>query len=125
MTYAYWYLFAVMLLPYCFTVLAKMKHPNFNNRTPRDFLESLEGWRKRSHWAQLNSFEIFPGFAAAVIIAHLCNANQAHIDVIALSFFILRVLYGIFYIGDRPALRSLAWFGSLLCIIALFVLAAQ
>ena len=123
MTYAYWYLFAVMLLPYVFAVLAKINHPKFNNKRPRDFLEELDGWRKRSHWAQMNSYEIFPSFAAALIIAHLARANQASIDVLALSFLGFRILYGIFYISDRPTFRSLAWFGSLLCIIGLFWIA--
>lgn len=124
MTNAYWYLFAVMLLPYFFTVLAKFKHPNFDNTAPRNFLESVEGWRKRAHWVQLNSFEIFPAFAAAVIIAHLANAPQQHIDIIALIFLISRVIYGVVYITNQAAIRTLSFLASLGCIIALFVVAA-
>lgn len=124
MTYAYWYLFIVMLLPYFFTVLAKFKHPNFDNTKPRDFLDSIEGWRKRAHWTQMNSFEIFPAFAAAVIIAHLAKAPQAQIDIAALSFLIFRVFYGVFYISNKATLRTLSWLGSFGCIIALFVISA-
>ncbi len=123
MTYAYWYLLVAMLMPYVFAILAK-SHPHYNNRSPRDFLETLEGWRKRSHYVQLNTFEIFPAFATAVIIAHLTNAPQQSIDVIALIFVILRVLYGVLYISNQPALRSLTWLGSLVCIISLFVISA-
>lgn len=120
MTYAYWYLLAVLLLPYCFATLAKFKHPEFTNKVPRDFLDNLDGWRKRSHWAQMNSYEIFPGFAAAVIIAHQIGAPQQRIDILALIFLILRVLYGFFYIFNKASLRSLTWFGSLICIVSLF-----
>jgi len=122
MTYAYWYLFATFLLPYVFTVLAKIAHPEFSNRSPRDFLDNLEGWRKRAHWVQLNSFEVFPPFAAAVIIAHQVHAPQKNIEILALTFFICRVLYGFFYVIDKSSLRSLAWLGSLICIIGLFSL---
>ena len=122
MTYAYWYVVAAIFLPYIFTVLAKAAHPEFSNRTPRDYLESLEGWRKRSHWVQLNSFEIFGPFAASVIIAHQLNAPQQLLDLWALLFVIARVLYGFFYVFDKSSLRSLSFFASLGCIIAIFVI---
>lgn len=124
MTYSYWYVFAAFLLPYFFTVLAKAAHPDYSNKRPREFLDQLEGWRKRAHWAQLNSFEIFPPFAVAVIFAQQLDANQQYIDIVALSFLTLRVLYGFFYVVDRSNLRSLAWLLSLGCVIGLFMLAA-
>lgn len=124
MTYSYWYVFAAFLLPYFFTVLAKAAHPEYSNRRPREFLDQLEGWRKRAHWVQLNSFEIFPPFAVSVIFAQQLDANQQHIDILALSFLTLRVLYGFFYVVDRSNLRSLAWLLSLGCVIGLFMLGA-
>ncbi|HET9844000.1 MAG TPA: MAPEG family protein [Gammaproteobacteria bacterium] len=124
MTYAYWYLFLVMLLPYSFALLAKFGHTEFNNKKPRDFLENLEGWRKRSHWVQLNSYEMFAPFAASVIIAHLAQVPQQRIDVVALVFLILRVLYGLFYIWNKSLLRSLSWFCALGCIVTLYILAS-
>ena len=124
MTYSYWYVFAAFLLPYVFTVLAKAAHPEYSNRRPREFLENLEGWRKRAHWVQLNSFEVFPPFAVAIIIAQQLSANQQYIDILALTFLICRVLYGFFYVVDRSNLRSLMWLGSITCVIGLFMLAA-
>lgn len=120
MTYAYWYLFLAFLFPYLFATLAKFAAKDFDNSSPREFFDNLQGWRKRSHWVQLNSFETFPPFAAAIIIAHQLNATQQAIDTIALIFIIFRVLYGIFYISNKAALRSLSWVGSLACIFALF-----
>ena len=123
MTYAYWYIFLAMLLPYGFTVLAKFG-PGYDNRSPRAYLESLEGWRLRSHWVQLNSFEIFGPFAVSVIIAQLAHAPQNWVDILALSFLITRVFYGMFYLFNHATLRSLSWFAGLLCIIGLYMLAA-
>lgn len=122
MTYAYWYLLILIFLPYFFTALAKVA-PGFDNTKPREFLESLEGWRKRSHWVQLNSFEIFPAFASAVIIAHQLKAPQSQIDMIALIFLILRVLYGFFYLFNKSTLRTASWLCSLACVVGLFSIA--
>ncbi|HKY70263.1 MAG TPA: MAPEG family protein [Gammaproteobacteria bacterium] len=122
MTDAYWYLVATFLLPYCFSILIRSTHPDYNHRSPREFFETLEGWRKRTYWVQLNSFEIFPPFAAAVIIAHQLEASQHAIDLLALLFLSLRVLYGFFYIFDRPILRSLSFVSALGCIIGLFII---
>ncbi|MCH2553658.1 MAG: MAPEG family protein, partial [Alcanivorax sp.] len=87
MTLAYWCVLAAILLPYAFTGFAKFQGGfGLNeNKNPREFLEKLGGARKRAHWAPQNSFEILPGFAAAVISAHLAGtAPQATSDGIAL-----------------------------------------
>ena len=125
MTYAYWYVFIAFLMPYLFTLLAKVAAPGFNNAKPREFLENLDGWRKRSHWAQLNSFEVFPPFAAGVIIAHQLSAPQAYIDMLGLAFLGFRFAYGIMYMTNQALLRSVAFLGSLACIIGLFLVSAH
>lgn len=124
MTTAYWCIFVAMLMPIIWAGVAKAGAKDFNNARPRDYLAGLQGWRKRANWAQANSYESFPAFAAGVIIAHLTGAAQPSIDMLALSYVLARILYGIFYITDRAALRSLAWVASLGCIIGLFVTAA-
>jgi uncharacterized MAPEG superfamily protein len=127
MTRAYWCVLIAAYLPIVWTGVAKSsgEFAGAGNHSPREFLERLGGWRKRAHWAQLNAFEAFPPFAAAVIIAHLMHAPQARIDALAMAFVVLRVLHGIFYILDRASLRSLVWFGAVACVIALFVAAAR
>jgi uncharacterized MAPEG superfamily protein len=124
MTTAYWCVFAAALLPYAFTGLAKFTGPRYDNHAPRDFLEQLHGWRKRAHWAQLNSFEAFAPFAAGVIVAQLSAVPQDRIDALALAFVALRVVYGALYVLDRPWLRSTAWALAFACIIVLFLSAA-
>ncbi len=124
MTYAYWYLLAVILLPYFFAGLAKAGHPQFTNRHPRDFLDDLEGWRKRAHWVQLNSYEVFAPFACALIIAHTQDAPQASIDVLALVFLLSRAAYGLVYLLNKSTLRTLCWLISLSCTVGLFIISA-
>ena len=120
MTIGYGCVLVAIILPYFFTILAKTGR-GFNNSTPREYLENLKGCRKGAHWAQLNTFEALPGFVAAVIIAHQLEAPQIAIDNLAIGFVIMRILYGIFYIANRAALRSLCWFIAFGCVLSLFV----
>jgi uncharacterized MAPEG superfamily protein len=124
MTLAFWCILIAALLPYLWVGLAKAR-PGYNNNAPRDQLERAEGWRKRANWAQLNSFEAFPAFAAAVIVAHLAHAPQARIDLLAGLFIGFRLLHGILYILDKASLRSTVWAGGMACMIGLFMTAAQ
>jgi uncharacterized MAPEG superfamily protein len=120
MTTAYWCVLAAGLLPYLFTGIAKSSRGGYDNRAPREFLTTLEGWGKRANWAQANSFEAFPLFAAAVLVAHARGADQATVDLLALGFIAARLVYGSFYIFDLAALRSLAWTAGIGCAVALF-----
>lgn len=120
MTIAYWCVLAAIVLPYIFSLIAKSSG-RYNNSSPREFLEKQEGYHKRAHWVQLNSYEAFPAFAAAVIIAHLCGVSQYTIDVLAIGFVVARVLYGVAYLANQATLRSLVWGLGFASVIALFV----
>lgn len=124
MTNAYWCVLIAAMMPYVFTGIAKFTGGRYNNYSPREFLEKQEGFRKRANWAQLNSFEAFPPFAAAVIIAHLTGGEQGWIDTLAMAFIGLRVVYGALYIGNFAMMRTLVWTAALGCIIALFTAGA-
>ncbi len=124
MTLAYWCVLIAALLPYLLVSAAKFAGGRYDNHAPREFLDKQDGWRKRASWAQLNSFEAFPPFAAAVIIAHQLQADQATVDIIALGFVICRGLYGICYIFDKATPRSLVWALGMGCTVALFIVAA-
>ncbi|RON03583.1 MAPEG family protein [Pseudomonas brassicacearum] len=113
MTVALWCVLIAIFLPYLCTAIAKTggKFGLQDNHDPRDFLESLDGFAKRAHWAQLNSFEVTPAFAAAVIVAHLAgNAELVTINVLSVLFITSRLLYIICYLADWAILRSLVWF---------------
>ncbi len=124
MTIALWCILAAGFLHLPFVGAAKFGGGRFDNNNPRDFLAGLDGWRKRANAVQLNSFEAFPLFAAAVIVAHLLHADQGRVDTLALAFLALRVVYGVLYLANLATLRSIAWIGAQACVIALFVISA-
>lgn len=124
MTVAFWCVFAAGVLPYVATVIAKSGRKGFDNRDPRAWLARQEGFRRRANCAQMNAFEAFPFFAAAVIIAHVVNGLQPLVDMLALVFIAARVLHLAFYLADQATLRSLAWFVGFGAVIAIFIAAA-
>jgi uncharacterized MAPEG superfamily protein len=128
MTTAYWCVLVALFLPYLSTVTAKAVSGGFSprhNYDPRALLDNLSGIGRRANNAQLNSFEVTPAFAAAVIIAHLAGgAEQALLDQLAIAFVISRLLYLLCYLADWAAARSLVWFINMGLIISLFVVAA-
>ncbi|WP_268798395.1 MAPEG family protein [Pseudomonas huanghezhanensis] len=128
MTVAFWCVLIVILLPIGCAGIAKFSSGKFGarqNHNPRDFLDSLEGLPRRAHAAQLNSFEAIPGFAAAVIIAHIAGVAQlVTIDVLAVLFVTTRLLYIIFYLADWAAVRSLAWLAGMALVVSLFIVSA-
>lgn len=125
MTTAYWCVLIALFLPYVFILAAKIASRGaVNNHTPRLSEEKLTGWMQRAYWAQNNSFEVFPAFAAAIIIAQLAGAAQGTVDGLALAFIGSRLVYGACYIADLHWQRTLVWLFGIGCIIALFVSAA-
>lgn len=122
LTVAYGCVIIAILMPVLFTGLAKFTggfRPK-DNHNPRAYLDKLSGWRQRSNWAQQNTFESIPGFMAAVVIAHQMGGNQDNIDMLAISYIVIRVIYGALYIADIALLRSVAWGAGVACIIGLF-----
>ncbi|VVQ36578.1 hypothetical protein PS943_04873 [Pseudomonas fluorescens] len=124
MTVALWCILIAIFLPYICTGIARacggfrLK----DNYDPRDFLESLNGLGRRAYAAHLNSFEVTPAFAAAVIVAHLAgNAELVTINVLAVLFITSRLLYIICYLADWAILRSLMWLVGLGLIVSFFV----
>jgi len=126
MTTALWCILIAALLPYAGTGLAKIggRMSPKANHSPRDWLEKLEGWPKRAHWAQLNSFEVFPAFAAAVIVATITHAPQGKLDELAMAFIAFRLAYLVMYLANLAPLRTLCWTGGTVCMVWLFLLGA-
>ena len=123
MTIAYWCILISALLPYIWAALAKLSKPGLDNREPRIFLDNLDGWGQRAHWTQLNGFETFPAFAAAVIVGSLVNnIEQIYLDSLAALFVVCRVLHGVFYVLNMATLRSTVWLISMGSWIGIFVL---
>ena len=125
MTNAYWCVLLAALLPIVWVGAIKVGAQGYNNQQPRIFLACQKGWRQGANWAQLNAYEAFPPFAAAVIIAHLAGANQLLIDTLAGLFVLMRVFHGIAYIRNQGGLRSLIWGAGFFCNLGLFTAAAS
>lgn len=122
---AYWCVLIAALLPYCWVAFAKASAPRYDNRDPRGWIARQEHPRlKRAYNAHLNALEAFAPFAAGVVLAQLADVAHDSIAVLAVAFVVLRVLHGIAYVADLAALRSLAWFAALGCVIALLAQAA-
>ena len=123
MSLAYWCVLIAGIMPILTVVIAKLQ-PGFNNRDPRAWLDMQQGMRRRAEYAHRNHFEAFPFFAAAVIIAQQLNAPQISVDTLAAVFIVARIAFTLFYLADRPTLRSIAFVIGYGCILGLFFLSA-
>ena len=120
MTIAYACLLFMGLFPYVAAGIAKKGFEGYDNAMPRQWLSKQIGFRARANAAQANLFESLPLFFAAVIIAHIANAPQARIDLLALGFVAARVAYLICYVANWPTARSIVWLLGLISVVTLF-----
>ena len=120
-TIAYWCVFIAAMLPYVCTWLAKSpgfgkprKQGGYDNADPRGWLAKQTDWQRRADAAQANSFEALPFFIGAVVIAHQLNAPRGIVDILAVIFVTLRIIYIAMYVGGLPTARSALWALALL-----------
>lgn len=93
---------------------------DYDNARPRDPAFFQDPFRARALAAHQNGFEAFPFFAAAVILAEMRHAPQGVLDVLAVAFILLRVVYVALYLGNKPTPRSLAWSCAFACNVLIF-----
>lgn len=122
MLIAYCCILIAALLPYVWVGIAKTAVPGYNNKNPRAWIAQQESHRVRNaNGAQLNAFEAFAPFAAAVLMAQFAQVDPQRVAWLAVTFIALRILHGVFYLTAVHRLRSLVWFGGLLCVLGLMV----
>ena len=109
------------LMPFLWTAVAKASAPRYDNRDVRGWQARLTGLPHRATAALLNSFEAFPLFAVAVLAALLTGADAQRTMQLAIAFVVLRLVYGLVYLLDIAALRSLVWFVAMGCSVAIFI----
>src|SRR5688572_17707066 len=126
-TVAYWCVLIAALLPFACAWLAKSqgfgkprREGGFDNHDPRGWLARQTDWQARANAAQANSFEALPFFIGAVLVAHQLNASQGIVDILAMVFVTLRIMYIAMYVGGLPLVRSLLWALALLVNIGIF-----
>jgi len=120
-TVAYWCVLIAALLPLACAWLAKSggfgrprKQGGFDNHDPRAWLARQTDWQARANAAQANSFEALPFFIGAVVIAHQLGAPQTRVDILAVLFVTLRIIYIAMYVAGFPTVRSAIWTLALL-----------
>ena len=120
-TVAYWCVLIAALLPFACAYLAKsggFRRPpgegGYDNSDPRGWLAHQTDWQARANAAQANSFEALPLFIGAVIIAHQLGAPQTRLDILAVLFVTLRIIYISMYVAGLPTIRSAIWALALL-----------
>ncbi|HSC83521.1 MAG TPA: MAPEG family protein [Pseudomonas sp.] len=125
MSIPFWCVFIAAVLIYVakFPVAKAMSSEagGYDNHNPRIQQAHLTGLGARAHAAHLNSIEIFPLFAAGVLMAHTTEMFGWWIDLLAIVFIISRVLYLLLYWRDVPTLRSLVWVVGLVCCLLLML----
>jgi uncharacterized MAPEG superfamily protein len=110
MTIAEFCLPASVILTILSIVPAKLSGArDYDNGNPRDPAFYTPGLRARAQGAHLNGYEAFPFFAAAVLVAEMRHAPQGIVDTLAVVFILVRIIYVLLYLGDRPTLRSVVW----------------
>lgn len=131
-TVAYWCVLIMALLPFGCAWLAKSggfgkprKQGGYDNHEPRAWLARQTDWRARANAAQANTFESLPFFFAAVIIAHQLHAGQGLIDILAVLFVTLRIVYVAMYVADLATVRSAIWSLALLVNIGILLTALR
>ena len=124
MPVAYLCILIAALLPYLWVVIAKASGQRYDNRDPRGWLAKQDNPRvHRAYSAQLNAFEAFAPFAAAVLMAQFAGVDADWIALLSVTFVLVRIVHGIFYLGNRALWRSLIWAMGLFCVIALMAMA--
>jgi len=125
MTVAEWCVFgAVMLYLLTIAPFKAIGFRRFDNAKPRDPTFYEDPIRARALGAHLNGIEVFPFFAAAVLLAEFRTCPQRLINELAVLFLIVRIAYVFTYLGDRPTLRSILWNIGFAINVAIFFLPA-
>lgn len=127
-TVAYWCVLLAVLLPYACAYLAKSqgfrrprKQGGYDNSDPRGWLARQGGWEARANAAQANSFEALPFFIGAIVIAHQLGAPQTLVDILAVLFVTLRIIYIAMYVAGLPTTRSAIWALAFLANLGIFL----
>jgi uncharacterized MAPEG superfamily protein len=115
---------AVLLYLLTVAPLKALRHRAFDNARPRDPTFYSGPLRERLLGAHLNGIEVFPFFAAAVVLAEMRHAPQTLANELAVAFVIPRLANIAAYLGDRPTLRTILWNVGFLINLAIFVLPA-
>lgn len=101
MAIAYFCILVAALLPYHWVTISKASGQRYDNRDPRGWLAKQDNPRAhRANSAQLNSYEAFAPFAAAVLMAQFAGVDPQRVTWLAIAFVAFRIMHGVLYIAN-------------------------
>ena len=125
MSIPFWCLFFAALLIYLARIpVAKAMREEgrgYDNHHPRAQQARLTGFGARAVAAHQNSIDMFPLFAAGVLMAHATQTQGWFVDLLAIIFIVSRVIYLFLYWNDKASVRSLVWALGLVCCLLLML----
>jgi uncharacterized MAPEG superfamily protein len=97
----------------------------YDNADPRAQQQQLTGAGKRALNAHHNAIEAFPPFAAGVLACtqRVPAGWSCAVAAICIAFVVVRTIYVIAYINDKPNARSGMWGLGVLATTTLMILA--
>jgi uncharacterized MAPEG superfamily protein len=96
----------LIYFPYGIIAYARAK-VGMDFSAPRALFDKLPDYGKRATWAHQNSFETFPLYTAAALMAYVTGVESPIAGGAAIAFVIARFLFSVFYILNIPPGRSL------------------
>jgi uncharacterized MAPEG superfamily protein len=123
MTIADWCVLAAVLI--FLLTIAPFKvvgSPVFDNQNPRDPKFYQPALRQRALGAHINGIETFPFFAFSVLLAEFRHVPQQSVDLLALSFVALRLIFVAVYLAGWGWTRTAVWNLGFLANLAIFLL---
>ena len=118
MPIAAWCLLIVAFMPVVTVGIAKWG-AGYDNREPRLWMQTLEGYRRRAYAAHINCYEALPVFLTAMFVAVWTDGPAQLVDTLAVSFVVASIAYIAAYLADKPAARSLVWSAAYLAAIGI------
>lgn len=113
---AHWCILLAALLPIVCAGIAKSgqfrisrRDGGYDNVDPRAWLARQTDWRARANAAQANSFEALPFFIGALLASQQLGARQGLVDMLAVGFVVLRIVYIVLYVQGQATARSVVW----------------
>ena len=112
---------ASMWLPYILGNVMKfgLLKPNDYQGAGLPQRENAPAWLARANRAHVNTVEVFPSFAALVIIAHVAGEANSVTAMASMIFFWSRLAHAITYILAIPFMRTLLFAIGFVCQLAI------
>jgi len=118
MPIAAWCLLIVAVMPVVTVGIAKWG-AGYDNHEPRQWMQTLEGYRRRAYAAHTNCYEALSVFLTAMFVAVWTDGAQQLVDTLAVIFVVARIAYIAAYLADKPAARSLVWSAAYLAAVGI------